>query len=279
MRENELVKLEDLARAYEDLLGSEFAVYVDSMVNVDEDKIPIVMYATRMPYKIPNIDTETLQMGFSAYISCENKEAYAEKITRISRLLGYNKGTLTSNGNTYTYYSFLDFSRPLTDPVVDSGEFMQSLVLSGTCLISGAQGALVGNDVKTELIFNPADEENRLEGQVEVLSASCALVKDTESPQMANAIIGKSFNKTQLYSYSYTLLVLKNTIGERLVKGARNILPFAINERIDLKETFPAFTGESFNTTNQCVFTGIQLDRNAGAFTTITITLQDKLEL
>lgn len=279
MRENELVKLEDLARAYEDLLGSEFAVYVDSMVNVDEDKIPIVMYATRMPYKIPNIDTETLQMGFSAYISCENKEAYAEKITRISRLLGYNKGTLTSNGNTYTYYSFLDFSRPLTDPVVDSGEFMQSLVLSGTCLISGAQGALVGNDVKTELIFNPADEENRLEGQVEVLSASCALVKDTESPQMANAIIGKSFNKTQLYSYSYTLLVLKNTIGERLVKGARNILPFSINERIDLKETFPAFTGESFNTTNQCVFTGIQLDRNAGAFTTITITLQDKLEL
>ncbi|MDD3862266.1 MAG: hypothetical protein PHV79_00205 [Clostridia bacterium] len=279
MIENQLVKLEDLAKAYETLLGAEFAVHVDSMVNVDENKIPIIMYATRMPYKIPNIDTETLQMGFSAYISCENKEAYAEKITRISRLLGYNKGTLSSNGNTYTYYSFLDFSRPLTDPVVDSGEFMQSLVLSGTCLISGAQGALVGNDVITELVFNPTNIETRLEGQVEVLTASCALVKDTESPQMANAVIGKSFNKTQLYSYSYQLLVLKNAIGERLLKGARNILPFGINERIDLKETFPAFTGESFNTTNQCVFTGIQLDRNAGAFTTATITLQDKLEL
>lgn len=279
MERRELIKLEDIANAYQGILGNEFKVYVDSMLDVDETKIPIVMYATRMPYKLENIDTENLQIGFSAYVECGNIDCYLDIITKISKLLGFNKTSFESNNKIYKMYSFIDFSRPLTDPVVDSGKFMQSLTLSGSCLICGPSGAIIGNDIETYLIINPGDELKKIEGKVEVLTDITNIVYSPESPQLANEDVARAYNTSQVYSYTYTILILNDKIGERLLKAVKNYEPFELNERIDVKEVFPLMNGDSFEVTKRLCLTGLTLTRNAGAFMTMQLSMQDMLDI
>ena len=280
MNYNELVRIEDIVKAYQDFLGNEFKVCLEKSLNVEENRVPIILYVTRMPYKINNIDSETLQIGISSYVECENETNYLEQIKRISKIIGFNVISFTSQKRTYKMYSYIDFSRPLTDPVVDSGKFMQQLNLSGTCLVQGVNGALIGNEVTTKLVFNPlANDGSLIEGQIQVLDSTTQLVKVAESAQMANELVAKGINRSQLHSYSYTILILKNKICERIFKGIKGIEPFALNERVDLKESYPAMTDDSFSLIKNCVLTDAQLAINAGSFVTATITLQERLNL
>ena len=276
---NQLIQLKDLANAYSALIGNIFNIKVNVETEVDPLRSSGIMLATRQPYKIDNIKAESLQVALRFYVCCENEEEYNETIKILSQLVGLNKGNFTSNEKTFKYYSFLDFARPLSDPEINSGKFYQTLELMGTCLVTQtAGGVLIGNEVETEIAFN-VGTENELSGKIEVLSATSALVKTQEAPQMVNKQVGGAINNSQLFSYSYTILVLKNAICERLVKALENIEPIGVNEAIRVVDKYPAFTGEAFSATKTTVLTGAQINRNAGAFTNILLTLQDKLEL
>lgn len=275
------LRVEDLALKIQEMLGENYRVSVNCDVNPSANEVQVVLFTTRKPYKIEGINSEVMEIYIELYMPVLIQEKKEQILAQInSKLNGYRKGKIISSGEEYKFFSFLDFIRPLQAPVVDTGTMMQLIALTGSVLITGSNGALAGNEVETSFIFNPDNAETRLEGKVEVLSSSFALVKEAESPQMASSNIAKAFNKTQVYSYSFTLLLLKNKIGERILKGVRNIQPFELNERVDIKEIYPPFTGvDNLEIENQCVITGCQLDRNAGAFSTVNITFQDKLEL
>jgi len=273
----ELVRLEDLAKEYQKIIGNRFDIELNVNLNIDGDRENGVMLATRQPYKISNIKAESLQIVLRFYTCCEYKEDYDNTIQILSQLAGLNKGTFESNGKTYRYYSFLDFTRPLGDPVVDTGKFYQALELMGTCLVTQTQGGvLVGNEVETDIIFGK-DTENELRGKIEVLSASSNLVKTQEAPQMANSTIAKAFNNTQAYSYSYTILLMKNEICEKILKIIENIEPLEMNEKVIVIDHYPAFTTDKIDKERTVVMTGGSIDRNAGAFVTATLTFQDLL--
>ena len=273
----ELVRLEDLAKEYQKIIGNRFDIELNVNLNIDGDRENGVMLATRQPYKISNIKAESLQIVLRFYTCCEYKEDYDNTIQILSQLAGLNKGTFESNGKTYRYYSFLDFTRPLGDPVVNTGKFYQALELMGTCLVTQTQGGvLVGNEVETDIIFGK-DTENELRGKIEVLSASSNLVKTQEAPQMANSTIAKAFNNTQAYSYSYTILLMKNEICEKILKIIENIEPLEMNEKVIVIDHYPAFTTDKIDKERTVVMTGGSIDRNAGAFVTATLTFQDLL--
>lgn len=273
----ELVRLEDLAKEYQKIIGNRFDIELNVNLNIDSDRENGIMLATRQPYKISNIKAESLQIVLRFYTCCEYKNEYDDTIQILSQLAGLNKGTFESNGKTYRYYSFLDFTRPLGDPVVDTGKFYQALELMGTCLVTQTQGGvLVGNEVETDVIFGK-DTENELRGKIEVLSASSNLVKTQEAPQMANSTIAKAFNNTQAYSYSYTILLMKNEICEKILKIIENIEPLEMNEKVIVIDHYPAFTTDKIDKERTVVMTGGSIDRNAGAFVTATLTFQDLL--
>lgn len=273
----ELVRLEDLAKEYQKIIGNRFDIELNVNLNIDGDRENGIMLATRQPYKISNIKAESLQIVLRFYTCCEYKNEYDDTIQILSQLAGLNKGTFESNGKTYRYYSFLDFTRPLGDPVVDTGKFYQALELMGTCLVTQTQGGvLVGNEIETDIIFGK-DTENELRGKIEVLSASSNLVKTQEAPQMANSTIAKAFNNTQAYSYSYTILLMKNEICEKILKIIENIEPLEMNEKVIVIDHYPAFTTDKIDKERTVVMTGGSIDRNAGAFVTATLTFQDLL--
>ena len=148
----ELIKLEDLAAEYQKKIGNRFTIELNANTNIDGVRENAIMLATRQPYKISNIKAESLQIVLHFYTCCEYKEDYDNTIQILSQLCGLVKGTFTSNGKTYRYFSFLDFTRPLSEPVVDTGKFYQTLELMGTCLVTQTEGGvLVGNEVETKI--------------------------------------------------------------------------------------------------------------------------------
>lgn len=275
----ELVRLEDLAKEYQKIIGNRFDIELNVNLNIDGDRENGIMLATRQPYKISNIKAESLQVVLRFYTCCEYKNEYDDTIQILSQLTGLNKGTFESNGKIYRYYSFLDFTRPLGDPVIDTGKFYQALELMGTCLVTQTQGGvLVGNEVETKIKLD-IGKPTEMEETIEVLSANTSLIKTQETPQMANSVIAKAFNNTQVYTYSYSILMLKNKVCERLLKAIKNIEPFGLNEELQITEKYPPFTSSEIVDTKSLVMTGANLDRNAGAFVVAELTFQDLLDI
>lgn len=275
----EMVRLEDLAAEYQKIIGNRFNIELNANLEIDGERENGFMLATRQPYKISNVKAESLQIVLHFYTCCEDLETYNDTIQILSQLAGLNKGTFESNGKTYRYYSFLDFTRPLSEPIVDTGKFYQPLELAGTCLVTQTQGGvLIGNEVETKIKLD-IGKPTEFEAIIEVLSSNTTLTKTQESPQMANAVIAKAFNNTQVYTYSYSILMLKNRVCERLLKAIKNIEPFALNEEIKITETYPSFTGDNITDTKSLVMTGANLDRNAGAFVVAEMTFQDRLDI
>lgn len=277
----ELVRLEDLAAVYQKIIENRFTVKVNANLEIENTRENAVMFATRQPYKISNCKAESLQIVLHFYTSCEDLDTYNDTIQKLSQLTGLNKGSFTSNNKVYKYYSFLDFTRPLGDPVVDTGEFYQALELMGTCLVTQEEGGvLIGNEVETKIKLD-IGKATEFEEKIEVLSSNISLVKTPESPQMANAVVAQTFNGTQAYTYSYSILMMKNKVCERLLKAIKNIEPFGLNEQIIITESYPSFSNDNKSIVDEksLVLTGADLSRNAGAFTTATLTFQDRLDI
>lgn len=275
----QLIRLEDLANVYAGIINNYFDVCVNAVTRVDPLKPCGLMLATRQPYKISNIKAESIQVALRFYLECEDEDKYNDTLATLNQLVGYNKGTFTSNEKEFRYFSYLDFAKPLSEPEVNSGKFYQTVELMGTCLVTQqAGGVLVSNEVETEICFKP-DTDDELSGKIEVLSSTSALVKAQESPQMANAVVGKTINTTQLFSYSYTILVLKDAVSERIIKALTNVEPLGVNEKIKITDKYPAFTDKAFSVERNVVLTGGQINLNAGAFANAQITLQDRLDI
>lgn len=275
----QLIRLEDLANVYAGIINNYFDVCVNAVTRVDPIKPCGLMLATRQPYKISNIKAESMQIALRFYLECEDEDKYNDTLATLNQLVGYNKGTFTSNEKEFRYFSYLDFAKPLSEPEVNCGKFYQTVELMGTCLVTQqAGGVLISNEVETEICFKPGTS-NEQSGKIEVLSSTSALVKAQESPQMANAVVGKTINTTQLFSYSYTILVLKDAISERIIKALTNVEPLGVNEKIKIIDKYPAFSGDAFSVERNVVLTGGQINLNAGAFANAQITLQDRLDI
>lgn len=275
----EFVKLEDLAQVYQKIIGNRFSIRVNANFDLSDNRECGIMLATRQPYKIENIKAESIQVVLRFYTCCEDYDVYNSTIQQLGQLSGYNKGLFTSNGKEYKYNSFLDFTSPVNEPIVDTGEFCQVLEIMGTCLVTQTEGgALVGNEVETRIRVD-IGKESEFEDVIEVLSANTSLTKAQEAPQMSNKKTAKVFNSSQVYSFSYSILILKNRICERLIKALRGKEPFGLNEEIQITEIWPTFTSEPMTDTKRLVLTNGNLGRNAGAFCTAELTFQEKLEI
>lgn len=276
---NNSYNMEDLAKVFQKILGdNHYSIDVYSNLDINGNVVQGLMKPYRRPFKLSNIKAETVELTFEFYISVRKLQNKLDELATISKICGFRKGTFTSKGKTFSYHSFLDFATPANAPVTDFGDYTQVVVVTGTCLVAEPNGAMVSNDIRTTLTINPGTA-NELSGELEVLTNNFGTTKTTESTQMANKTSASAFNKNQVSTYTYDVIVIKNAICERLIKAARGLQPFGLNEIVKIKDTFPAFTDEPFEAENECIVTDCNYAGSAGAFATIRISLQDALQI
>ena len=238
---DELIRHEDLAAEYQRIIGNRSVIHLNAAVDVEEEREQGYIIATRQPYKIPNIKAESITITLRFYVECEYREEYNDAIRTLTTLIGFRRGQLSSNDRNFRYFSFLDFAAPLDEPAVDEGVFRQSLEMRGTVLVTQIDGgAIVGNEVETIFCYN--ENGNNVYGDLMVLSEVTTLEKTTEAPQMSNKATAEAFNNTQFYTTTYTILLIRDKISERLYKALRGISPFGLNEAVGIISRSPEFT-------------------------------------
>ena len=272
------LRVEDLALKIQEMLGENYRVNVNCDINPSSNKIQAVLYPTRKPYKIEGINSEVIEIYIELYMPVLIQEKKEQILAHVNRALnGYRKGIMTSNGEEFSFFSFLDFIRPLQAPVVDTGTMMQLIALTGSVLITGNDGAVASNEIKTSITLFPDNSERSITQEIEVLSATPENTVEPESPLMSREKKAKSFSKTQSNHYTYVFLLMKDKFCKAIVEGLYGEDCFELNQPFQITEVYPFWN--DLTIVKDCVLVSGSISRNAGAFATVTMTFHDRLEV
>lgn len=208
------LQLQYLANWIERFLGTEdFEVSLNQKIPPNtSDRITTTLQATRVPFGLDNVEVENLNIKLTFDLQLFPTERRYRLMGKIQALLGWQHFEVTDvdSGTTYNCDAFLEQQQPFSDPRVDTGTFIQQLVVSGTCYVATTDsGAIVANRVVTML----DDEEVRVVACVPSYSKGidenlCLSEGETRSVPMA---ISRS-NQIEL-----TLLYTGTDIENRLV--------------------------------------------------------------
>lgn len=264
-------RIEKIAEFFVNKLGANhFNLDVNCNLNLDGDIVQGIMFATRRPFKINNINAESIELNFEWYVSVKNTTAKLDVLNTLSRITGALSGYFNDGGVDYTINTFIDFGRPTTAPVVDMGDYTQVVLMSGTCLITNSiSGALISNDVITEIYDKNPGSENAVGGPVAVLSANTVLTKVVASPQKLNKNKATTYCSTQQVTTTLSILYLKNQIDNKLLEHINLYNDESANKTYYLRRQFPTYT-----ILREVKLIQGSITENAGAFLQYEIVLQ-----
>lgn len=267
------VNIEDIAKVYGDLLGHNYCADVNSNFNFTGKKIQVCIYPTRTPYKVRNINSEVIQIAIEIYMPVTYTAQRDAILNHINKSInGLQEGEFESNGDTWSYCSTLDFTRPLMAPMVDSGQFMQLVSLQGQILVSASDGAMLLNDIKHELTIDEVDENGVITttyGELKVLEDDTSSQNEPEATLMCNEAFASAYNKTQSSSMSINILLMNDNLCKRLVKAIERIEPFDKNQIFKLDTTYKKWDLKS---SQEYILTSAVRSGRAGAFSVISLT-------
>lgn len=147
-----MIELQYLATEYNKLLGtSDFLVFMNTnKIPQETDKTICTLVGTRLPFAISDADAETVNVTITCDLALKNTAVRDRRLSMIKGILGWTSFQIkTPDGETYNCDSFLEQQPPLS-PRIDTGDMIQQIVVTGTCLITNIQsGAVVSNRVKT----------------------------------------------------------------------------------------------------------------------------------
>lgn len=263
------IKIEDVAKIYQDLLGHNYDVNVNNILEFSKNKIPVCVYPTRRPYKVKGINSEVLEIYIEVYIPITERLNQDNILNHINQTInGLQEGEFESGGETWSFYSTLDFTRPLMPPQIDSGSFNQLLSLQGNILVSASDGAMLLNDIEQTLTIT--EGETITTGELRVLRDDLNVENSPEQIFLCNEKMGGAYNKTQMSGKTITILLMNDPLCKRLVMAMEKIKPFDINQIFEIETKFKKWN-ESY--TLKYVLTNLSRSSSAGAFSQISLTL------
>lgn len=272
-----MIDLIDLKYIYENLLGGDpenphigdVNIEINNDLNTKHYKMQAILYPERQPYKLANIDSEAFTLSFNFYCDISSSLKKTDALEIVNRIIGYKAGTYIKDEKQYKFYSYLDLSRPMSDPMIDNSYYTQILSVTGTLLVrDAATGAIVGNDVETSVEFLDGTK-----GQLTVLEATCQSASTGTTIAVVNSEVGKTANANGSNTYVYKVLAMRDTVSVKLQKAATGHTRLGINETVILTEVYPDFT-----VTKECIIISTVIRHFAGAFAEIDLTLQEKAD-
>lgn len=183
----------------------------------------VTLQVTREPFAIDGINSETLNvnLNFRAYADTRREKARNKVLSDIKdKLLGtknFNIETYTREGDivqpnkVFRCMSFLQIGQP--SPFEnDYGEYMINYTVSGTMLVSLADGgAVMSNDIITSLTIGT------IKGDLVTLSVETSSDVNTESLFVSNKAIIKPMPMHAASSWSITGLLRNTPIDNAIV--------------------------------------------------------------
>ncbi len=263
------IKIEDVAKIYQDLLGHAYNVQVNNILQYTDNKIQACIYPTRRPYKVKGINSEVLEIYIEIYIPVKQREKQDTILNHINNSInGLKEGEFESVGDAWSFCSTLDFTRPLVPPQIDSGNICQLITLQGNVLVSASDGAMLLNDFEQTLIIE--EENETTTGVLRVLKDDLNVENEPEQVFLCNEKMGGAYNKTQLSGKSITILLMNDPLCKRLVLAMEKIRPFHQNQIVEVETSIKKW-GESH--ISKYILGNISRNGIAGAFSQITLTL------
>ena len=163
-----LISEDALAAYFNEVLGATFVVKADCIpIPLQDDRTACTLHITRVPFAIADVRSETLTVSLNFRIRCSPDSERKKALAEMRRLLGYQRFIIQEDTTIRTYTvddklkeetklktfnctSFLEMQQPLGSPEVDSGKKMLDMQITGTMLVTDAQGGgVMSNDVVT----------------------------------------------------------------------------------------------------------------------------------
>ncbi len=269
----DLIELKWVSMAINEMLGPKFRVSTQSKVKIESDgRTEVVLFADRIPFAVDGIGSETLNISLEIYAKVNNNTERDEVLAGLNAVIGHKDGTITTDeGKTYNFASFLEFIiKPSGPPVVDTGQFMHMLNITGTMLVSDAEhGAIIANHVFTKLTVNMNGEE--ISGFIPTLRVDANLNFASESVATGNKNTLDVMHNARSVTREISAILLNRPLDMVIVRAITQVTDgFELNEVVTIERIYPAFTIKS-----RCKLLTGTLTESAGAYITYTLGFQD----
>ena len=263
-------------------MGSAFRVHINCLTYQDDaEGTDVILKASRVPFAISNVDSETLTLDLEFRTRCDTAERRAAVLRDINVLMGRTTGTLEDEGVVYDYSLYFELAQPYGPPEVDMGTFKQDLGASGNMLLTAREGgAVVSNSITTFLWTNEPGKDGRtLRGFLPTISVTSSLDFGAESYRPLNDKLPRSeqfayssaievtalFLNRELDSFLSRRLQLVERFREEQSTKTRDI-PF--NDVWTLDRVFPGYSYSK-----QVILGGGTMIEQAGAYAQYRLSL------
>lgn len=134
-----MIPLEIIQELIQQKLGFNYHVFIDNACDVEDDRTPVILYATRVPFAT-DPKTEALQLRLQMYAKGTVTQEIKDTNNDIKALFDAVNGvkfSITDNGTTYKLSLYLDSVSPeFVDN--DSGEVLILYQINGTGLTTSS---------------------------------------------------------------------------------------------------------------------------------------------
>lgn len=241
------INLDYVAVMLNEIVGGNFYIEVNSVAQIrDDNKIACSLQASREPFPMDNIASETIQLTLYAYLNVDTVQLKSQYENELAKLLGARKGTietLDEPKQTYSFNLFFGEMQPATDPASDSGYDYCTYVLNGSILVTNesARGGVLCNDVTFEL---STEETFAVDCKTEL-----AVITYEENPTIVNegsVDLIDNMVWTHLQADVYTLVLngymlndnVHKILGDIFAKTQANNTPFYLRKNKDGNEIY-----------------------------------------
>ena len=269
-----MIDLVYIAKAINDLLGENYKVIPNANVGVSIDgKQKVTLTATRTPFSIKEIDSESAQIYLETLLCVDNPIQRDKGVEGLRKITGYKSVSIdTQDGENYVIALYLDLDAPTASPYISAGKYYQRHTLSGTALISNSKtGGLIASQVLTKLTLHDAEEDKDYTAFVPVTAAETSLIFSTENAPCGSDNVFEPKQSGRGRTYAINCVFLNRDFDMKLIKIFNSDFDFAINQDITLEKFFDS--NLSFKTT--CRIIDGKLQEQAGQFLSYSLTLQE----
>lgn len=274
LEEQKLIELKHVARAINELVGPDFVVIVNGSTKPEAaGRTEILLQATRIPFAVTGIGSETLDISLEIWAPAQNPQQRDAMLAALNQLIGHKSGEIETPEATYTFASFLEFGKPIDVQQVDIQATRKHLLsITGTMLVSDTvTGAVISNAVLTQLFLGDPEDEATVRGVIPALAVTTTVSYASETVPTGNNNTADTLHSLQGCNISLSALVLNRPLDNAILRIIQLTQSgYGLNSVIYVRRIYP-----TFETIKKCRLIGGEITEQAGAYLQYKLSLQE----
>lgn len=255
-----MIPLKAIADLIQEKLGAAYKVDIDNYPDVDAQQIPVVLYASRIPYAVDNdIEALSLRLEFDAITTTtQDKKYHNDNIADLFNAINGVKYKIEGNNNKSYYVKFYMQSNEPLGTRIDGGHFVTMYSITGSALVT-ASNTVFADD---KIFF--------INGQKMTVISYTVDMSMEHTQVSANSIEQKCIPKSRGRIYSFVFLLDNSAVSTALeseINGGGSDVLENIYELTIRKST-------GLDITREVILINGKDSGSIGGFATITATFK-----